>query len=151
MKKFKLARTDSSNQDFKYLVKLLDAELAISDGDEHSFYDQFNGISEIKFAIVAYENDKPVGCGALKEFSIKGMEIKRMFILPDFRGKGLATFILKGLEQWALELGYHTCVLETGKKQPEAIALYKKNDYRRMPNYGQYAGVENSLCFEKNL
>lgn len=147
----KLIRTDATNQDFVNLVKLLDSELAISDGDEHYFYDQFNSITQIKFAIVAYEGNKPVGCGAIKEFSQEAMEIKRMFILSDFRAKGLASLILKELEQWALELGFSKCILETGKKQPEAIALYKKNAYYQISNYGQYAGVDNSLCFEKNL
>ena len=146
-----LTRTDSMNQDFIDLVKLLDSELAKRDGDEHSFYDQFNSISQIKFAIVAYENEIPVGCGAIKEFSKEAMEVKRMFVINDFRGRGLATLILKGLEQWALELGYHKCFLETGKKQPEAIALYLKNAYYQISNYGQYSGVENSLCFEKYL
>jgi len=147
----KLIRTDATNQDFINLVKQLDAELAIRDGDEHSFYDQYNGITQIKFAIVVYEDNKPVGCGAIKEFSQEAMEIKRMFILLDLRAKGLASWILKALERWALDLGYSKCILETGKKQPEAIALYKKNAYYQISNYGQYVGVDNSLCFEKNL
>lgn len=151
MEGFKLVRTDSSNQDFVNLVKLLDAELALRDGDEHSFYNQFNSISQIKFALLAYKDNKPVGCGAIKEFSQDAMEIKRMFMLPDFRGKGYAALILKGLEQWAVELGYSKCILETGRKQPEAIQLYRKNAYRQISNYGQYLGIENSLCFEKKL
>jgi hypothetical protein len=55
------------------------------------------------------------------------------------------------LEIWSGELSYSRCVLETGKKQPEAIALYQKSAYRKIPNYGQYADVENSVCFEKKL
>lgn len=151
MEGFKLVRTDSSNQDFVNLVKLLDAELALRDGDEHSFYNQFNSISQIKFALLAYKDNKPVGCGAIKEFSQDAMEIKRMFMLPGFRGQGYAALILKGLEQWAVELGYSKCILETGRKQPEAIQLYRKNAYRQISNYGQYLGIENSLCFEKKL
>lgn len=139
------------HQDFVNLVKRLDSELSIRDGEDHAFYNQFNSITQIKYAIVAYENGIPVGCGAIKEFSKDAMEVKRMFIIPEFRAKGLATLILKELEQWALELGYHKCILETGKKQPEAISLYRKNDYVRIPNYGQYSNVDNSLCFEKNL
>ena len=67
------------------------------------------------------------------------------------RGEGIATIILKELEVWAAELHYEKCRLETGKKQPEAIELYKKNGYKVIPNYGQYEGVENSVCFEKSL
>jgi GNAT superfamily N-acetyltransferase len=77
------------------------------------------------------------------------MEVKRMYVLPNNRGKGIATTLLWELEKWALELGYMKCVLETGKRQPEAISLYEKSGYQRIPNYGQYKGVENSICFEK--
>lgn len=146
-----LLRTNSDNPDFIHLVKLLDTDLAIRDGADHSFYNQFNKIAAIKHAVVAYENDTPTGCGAIKEFTPHAMELKRMYTLPDDRGKGIATQVLKELEQWAAELGYEKCVLETGKKQPEAIALYEKNKYQRIPNYGQYAGIENSVCFEKVL
>lgn len=142
-------RTDSDNQDFIDLVKYLDADLAERDGSDHSFYAQFNKINKIKYVIVAYENGKPVGCGAIKEYAPKIMEIKRMYTAPESRGKGIASKILTELENWASELSYEKCILETGKKQPEAIGLYKKNGYKLIPNYGQYAEIENSVCFEK--
>jgi putative acetyltransferase len=146
-----ITRTNSDNHDFIELVKLLDAELAISDGEDHAFYDQFNQIDKIKHVVLAYENGQPVGCGAIKEYDVKTMEIKRMYVLPECRKKGIAANILSELEQWASELSCAKCILETGKKQPEAIGLYKKNGYTLIPNYGQYAEVENSLCFEKEL
>jgi len=74
-----------------------------------------------------------------------------MFTPVMYRGKGVAMNILSELEKWAKELGYKKCVLETGKKQPEAIALYKKSQYQIIPNYGQYVGIENSVCFEKMI
>ena len=144
-----LIRTNSENIDFQKLVKLLDADLAIRDGDEHSFYAQFNKIDTIKHAIVAYENEVAVGCGAIKKYNDDTMEIKRMYVPVDQRGKGIATLILKALEKWTAELSYKKCILETGIKQPEAIALYQKNGYIIISNYGQYANVENSVCFEK--
>ena len=79
------------------------------------------------------------------------MEVKRMYTLPEYRGKGLAAMVLSDLEKWASELAYKRCVLETGKRQPEAIKLYEKNGYQVTPNYGQYIGIENSVCFEKPL
>ena len=79
------------------------------------------------------------------------MEVKRMYVLPESRGTGVASEILSALEDWAAESGYEKCILETGKKQPEAIGLYKKSGYEMIPNYGQYAGIENSICFEKQL
>lgn len=105
----------------------------------------------INHVIVAYENDKPVSCGAIKEFSPRVMEVKRMYTLPEYRSKGIATTILTELEKWAGEMAFEKCILETGKAQPEAIALYTKNGYSIITNYGQYAGIENSVCFEKNI
>lgn len=147
----RLLRTNSDNQDFIELVKCLDADLAGRDGKDHPFYAQFNKIDKIKFVVVAYENSKPVACGAIKEFSPEIMEVKRMYTSPESRGKGIAGKVLTELERWAFELSYKKCILETGKKQPEAIRLYKKNGYQIIPNYGQYAGIENSVCFEKKL
>ena len=144
-------RTDSDNQDFIELVKYLDADLAARDGDDHPFYAQFNKINKIKYVVVAYENDRPVGCGAIKEYAPAIMEVKRMYTAPGSRGRGIASQVLNALEIWAAELSYEKCILETGKKQPEAIALYQKNGYHLIPNYGQYAEIENSLCFEKHL
>lgn len=146
-----LIRTDSDNKDFKKLVKKLDSELKISDGDEHDFYDQFNKIDSIKHVVVVYRNHTPIACGAIKQFDPITMEIKRMFTLSEHRGRGIATITLKELEKWSSELSYKKCILETGLKQPEAIALYRKNGYDLIANYGQYAGVENSKCFQKIL
>ena len=147
----KIIRTDSNNRDFIELVKQLDAYLAIIDGDEHLFYAQFNKTSKLNYVVVGYENNKPIGCGALKEYAQNTLEIKRMYTSPDSRGKGIATQVLNELERWAKELAFQKCVLETGTKQRDAIRLYTKNGYKRIPNYGQYAGIENSVCFEKEL
>jgi len=146
-----IIRTNSNDQDFINLVKQLDAYLAVKDGRDHAFYDQYNKLDKIKHVIVAYENEKPVGCGAIKEYDSNTMEVKRMFTLPECRGKGAATKILNELEKWAGELGYKKCILETGKRQPEAIALYKKSGYKSISNYGQYIGMDNSVCFEKEM
>lgn len=145
----KLKRTSTEDKNFIALVALLDADLALRDGADHTFYAPFNKIDMINNCIVAFENDQSVGCGAIREIDTETMEIKRMYILPDSRQKGLATLILKEMECWSKELGYLKCVLETGKKQLEAISLYEKNSYQRTANYGPYVGVENSLCFEK--
>jgi putative acetyltransferase len=146
-----IIRTDSNHLDFISLVQKLDADLAERDGDDNAFYAQFNKIVEIKFAVVAYDKDQPVACGALREIKPGVMEVKRMYTLPLMRGKGFASQVLSELEKWAAELGYTRCILETGQRQPEAIALYEKNGYSRIPNYGPYAGVYNSVCFEKIL
>ncbi len=146
-----LLRTDSSNTDFQKLVVLLDADLKIRDGEDHAFYSQYNKIQAIKHVIVAYQNDEPVGCGAIKEYEPGTMEVKRMYVSENKRGSGIASAILKELEIWSQQMGYNKCILETGIRQPEAIALYKKNNYKIIPNYGQYKGIEDSVCFEKIL
>ena len=146
-----LIKTNSKNEDFIKLVNQLDAELAIKDGDDHDFYHQFNGIANLNFVIVAYKNKQAIGCGAIKPIDTSSMEVKRMFVPESARGLGIATKILNELEGWATYLGYKKCILETGKKQVEAIALYKKCAYKIIPNYEQYKGVANSICFEKLL
>ncbi len=147
----RLKRTNSQDPDFVSLVEMLDKDLAVSDGDEHDFYHQYNGIDLIKHTIVVYDGNRPVAIGAIKKYNDNTVEIKRMYTLPQARGKGLATKVLDELEAWAKELGNTRCILETGKKQPYAIALYHKTGYTIIPNYDQYVGIDNSVCFEKLL
>jgi putative acetyltransferase len=151
MATLKLVRTDSENADFRQLVPLLDKELAERDGDEHAFYAQFNKIDKIQHVVVACRNGTALGCGAIKEYEKGVAEVKRMFVHKNYRGQGIAGLVLKELELWASESNYHTLILETGKKQPEAISLYQKSSYHTIPNYGQYAGVNNSVCMKKLL
>lgn len=146
-----LKRTNSDDTDFRTLVVDLDKELRIRDGEDHAFYAQYNKIDTINHVVVAYQNDRAVACGAIKPYDQDTMEVKRMFVPLEERGKGIASVVLAELETWCKELGYTKCILETGEKQPEAISLYKKNSYRVIPNYGQYADVPASVCFEKTL
>ncbi len=146
-----IIRTDSDHPDFRALVALLDQDLAIRDGEDHAFYQQFNKTDKIKHVVVAYLKTQALGCGAIRAYAPDTIEVKRMFVLPESRGKGIAGAVLTELETWAAELGYRRCILETGQMQPEAIRLYQKSGYAIIANYGQYAGVENSVCMEKML
>jgi len=147
----RLIRTDSVNKDFIRLIKDLDAYLAVSDGEEHSFYAQFNKVDLIKHVVLASYNEITIACGAIKQYDPKTMEIKRMFTSSDYRGKGIAGLILIELQNWTKEMGFENCILETGKRQREAIRLYKKSGYEVITNYGQYAGMEDSICFMKKV
>jgi GNAT superfamily N-acetyltransferase len=147
----KLVRTDSTNTDFQRLVALLDRELRERDGAAHAFYAQFNKISNLKYVVVAYLHQEAVGCGAFKPFADSAVEIKRMFTCPEQRGQRIAEQVLTELETWARELDIRDCVLETGKRQPEAIRLYQRCGYESIENFGQYAGDENSVCMRKVL
>ncbi|OXB17656.1 N-acetyltransferase [Flavobacterium reichenbachii] len=146
-----IKRTNSDDIDFIKLVASLDQDLAIRDGEDHAFYNQFNKIDKIKHTIVYYENDIPVGCGAFREKESDKTEIKRMYVHPDYRKKGIASAVLKELEIWAKEAGYTYTVLETGKNQPEAINLYQKLNYTIIPNYPPYEEMDNSVCMKKTL
>lgn len=144
-------RTDGSHPDFIRLVRELDQFLTIIDGDDHAFYHQFNSITDLHHAVVVYAGPRPVACGAIKYYSPGVMEVKRMYTDPEFRGQGMASAVLRELETWAREMGCKEMVLETGIRQPDAIALYQKHGFHRVPNYGQYAGIDSSVCFSKSL
>ncbi|MFH6943341.1 GNAT family N-acetyltransferase [Flavobacterium sp. FlaQc-50] len=146
-----LKRTDSDDADFLKLVVLLDQDLKIRDGEDHAFYNQFNKTDTIKHAIVYYENGVAVACGAFREKTNDTVEIKRMYVHFEHRKKGIASIILKELETWAAEVQYKYTILETGKNQPEAIALYQKQKYTITPNYPPYEKMENSVCMKKTL
>lgn len=146
-----MRRTDARDPAFQELVAALDKDLAIRDGADHAFFAQFNGSDSIRHVVVVTDGDLGVGCGAFKPFAPDAVEIKRMYTAPSHRRRGLAARVLAELERWAASLGYARCVLETGEKQPEAIALYSRHGYAVIPNYGPYVGVESSVCFEKVL
>lgn len=146
-----LKRTDSSDPDFQSLVKLLDIDLAIKDGNEHEFYAQYNKIDAIQHVLVCYNDGHLAGCGAFKSFDDESVEIKRMFVQPEQRGNRIAAHILKALEEWAQEIRINKAVLETGTNNPQAIQLYTREGYTQIPNYGQYIGMVNSVCFCKQL
>lgn len=92
-----------------------------------------------------------LACGALKRLTPDTAEVKRMYTVPGARGRGLGRQILGGLIARGREMGYARLVLETGDRQAEAIRLYESAGFTRIPNYGYYAGMEGSLCYELPL
>jgi putative acetyltransferase len=142
-------KTSSDNIDFKLLVAELDAHLAEFYGNEKGFFNKHNSIDAIKYVIVVYDNGHPIGCGAIKQYSNTIIEIKRMYVKPEYRGRGIAANILIALENWANNLGYLTSILETMKAKESVISMYKKNGYSIMDNYGQYKNIETSVCMSK--
>jgi len=143
--------TNSEHPDFIRLVRLLDADLDTRYGVHQEFYSQFNKLDTIHHVIIVYWDGDAVACGAIRQYSNDTMEIKRMFVDPRYRGQGIGKIVLNSLERWATELGYSYCILESGNKQPEALALYERVGYARIPNYGQYASDENSVCMKKQI
>ena len=147
-----IKRTDSSDKDFHILVDKLNNDLLDRYGELQVFYNQFNKIDNIPNVVIAYADAMPAGCGCFKKFDDSSVEVKRMFVADEYRGKNIGTAILNELEKWAAELGNKTVVLEMGNKQPEAAVLYKKQGFAVIPNYGQYIGMEEtSICMKKEL
>ncbi|MBX3054650.1 MAG: GNAT family N-acetyltransferase [Caldilineaceae bacterium] len=101
--------------------------------------------------VIAKADGKPVGCGAILPFSEGVGEIKRMWVEPDARRQGVAQAILYALESMAAEKGDHTLRLETGIRQPEAIALHTRWGYAPVDCWDVHADDPLSRCFEKRI
>ena len=101
--------------------------------------------------VVATLNGQPAGCGALRPINREVAEIKRMYVRKEARGTGVGRAILVELERLAADFGYARVVLETGVRQPEAIALYEARGFVRIPNYADYAENPLSVCFGKDF
>ena len=144
-------KASSENIDFKLLVAELDFHLTEFYGDEKDFFEKHNKVENIKNVIIIYDKENPIGCGGIKEYSNSKMEIKRMYVNPKYRGLGIASNILLSLEDWAIELGYSTTILETMKVKESVINMYSKNGYEIIPNYGQYEKIGKSVCMSKNV
>jgi putative acetyltransferase len=101
--------------------------------------------------LVAYENDRPVACGAVRRIDQDAAELKRMYVVPSFRRRGISRFLLEGLEAEARRLGVKRVVLETGVRQQAALALYTSAGFRSIPPYGEYVTSPLSVCLAKDL
>lgn len=140
-------------EDSQLLLASLRAELAEKYPDELRGFSHSPNELMIPGAVflVARRNGKAVGCGAIRPISPGVAEVKRMFVVAGERGCGVGRKVLQRLELLAGEMGYSTIRLETGLKQPEAIALYETAGYKSYPCYGPYATNPFSVCFEKKL
>lgn len=147
----RIKRTNSDDKDFHELVRLLDKDLLDRYGALQDYYSRFNSIKDLPTVVIAYQEGQPVGCGCFKQFDNSSVEVKRMYVSNEQRGKGTGAAILAELEKWAAELKITSIVLETGNNQPEAVHLYQKMGYTVIPNYGQYSGMETSICMKKEL
>ena len=107
--------------------------------------------------LVGYVDGVPVATGAWRRSAVRALggtsaaEIKRMYVVPELRGRGLSTVVLAELERTATAAGHDVLVLETGLKQPEAIGLYTAHGYVPIEGFGHYCGNELSRCFGKRV
>ncbi len=149
--KVRIVKTTSENPDFVNLIKALDESLWERYPELKSDYWGNNILELNPNVVVVYLDDKAVACGCFKKYDENTIEIKRMFVLPEARGLGIAQNILSELELWANHLGYSFSILETLYKQKEAIALYQKAGYVIVDNYEPYVGLKNSICMRKPI
>lgn len=145
-------RTNAENRDFQSLVVQLDKELWQRYPLTQQNFSPHNKLDLSARVLVAYQDEKPVGCGCFKPTADHDtIEIKRMFTLPQARGLGIAKLILLELEKWAADENFTQSKLETGINQPEAIAVYKRLEYKPIPNYPPYEDNVESICMAKPL
>jgi putative acetyltransferase len=147
----RVKRTDPTDADFASLTRRLDEFLAELNGEQHAFYDLHNRSESLESAVVAYVDGSPVGCGAFKDVENGTIEIKRMFVEPSARGRGVGRAVLVELHRWAAELGHERSRLETSKRLEAAVRLYSKAGYEVIPNYAPYTHVDDSVCMARAL
>lgn len=145
-------RTTTEDSDFQRLIVELDKEFWIRYPDIQQNFTPFNQVDESFRVMITYDDIIPVGCGCFRPMAENNtVEIKRMYVVPGYRNRGIGKVILSRLEAWAKEENYKISKLETGIRQPEAIAAYKKSGYSHIPNFPPYVDIKESICMMKNL
>lgn len=147
------SRTDGKNKDFIENCRFLDMDLERRVGKviKRDKYRKYNQLDEIKEAIVVYEDGKAIGGGALRRYDDENIELKRVFVHPEYQGRGIGSKLVSLLVDWAIELGYKRIILETGELLVQSCAVYKKLGFEIIPNYGPYVDMPESLCMAKEL
>ncbi len=152
MKEIEIKQVRSNDRDLKNLIEELDNFLRklYPENCIHKIDLTTADRNKVVF-IVAYKDSAPIGCAALRPIDEHGCELKRMFIIEKERGKGYSSILCNEIENIAAEKGFRKILIETGYDQPEAIGLYKKHGYERIPKFGEYVNDPTSVCFAKKL
>lgn len=137
--------------DYAMLAKKLDDYYISLVGDVHLRYAAINDPKNMACIVVAYEKDTPIGCGCWKAVDQETAEVKRIYVEPEFRRRGVASAIIDLLESHICASGYRKALLETARTTGDSKALYLSLGYREIPYYGSPAGAENCRCFLKEL
>lgn len=146
-------QSDGSNSDFVELCHELDIFLnKLVGGEENrAEYIPYNQLADIHDVILAYDHNIPIGCAAFRKYNIECAEVKRVFLKPDYRGRGISKKLMAKLENAAKTKGYRYLILESGEPLVAAMALYKKIGYKIIPNYAPYTDMPASICMKKKL
>jgi putative acetyltransferase len=149
-----IRRADIASPTVQQLISALNAELNDRYPEEGANFFRLDAdeVADGRGAfLVATMDGRAVGCGAVRRLEPKVAEIKRMYVAPEARGRGVGRHILVELEAEARRLGVQRLVLETGPRQPEAMTLYSRAGYVEIPLFGEYIGSEFSVCMAKDL
>lgn len=135
------------------LIAKLDRELLESYPAEDIFGVDLEDAAETRDIVfaVAFAGNEPVGCGAIRPLDADSVELKRFYVDASFRQRGIASSLLRFLEQQARDGGYTILRLETGELLAQAVGLYKKFGFCEIERYGPYVNSPQSLCMEKKL
>lgn len=144
---------DASSAIAAELITELSADLSARYGDDGGAdFDPASVRVPRAAFVVAWLDDKAVGCGALRPTDDDTIiELKRVYVRPSERGKGISRQIMGKLEALARDFGYTKVILETGIYQPEAIGLYESLGYERTECHPPYSSDPLSVCFQKSL
>lgn len=136
------------NGDFFTLCNELDDFLNIAIGGEskREKYKKFNHLDTMDDVIIAYAGDNAIGCAALRKYSEEDVEVKRVFVRETYRRQNVGGMLLEKLISRAKSQGYQRMILETGEFLASSVRLYQRYGFERIPNYGQYENMEESLC-----
>lgn len=145
-------KTNAKNKDFKALAQKLDHEMWLRYGPHQEKYNGLNYLKEEAKVILIKFEQKLIGCGAFRALEDgKTIELKRVYVRPEYRGLGISKMLLQRLENWALQQGYRYAILETGNRQPEALGLYRNSGYVPIDRYNPYTQITESICMRKEL
>lgn len=148
MKNITLIEVTSNHPDFIFLCNELDNFLNIAIGGEQKRekYKKFNHLDTMDYVVVAYDKNIPVGCAALRKYSETEIEVKRVFVRQEYRGQNIGGMLLETLISQAKFLGYQRMLLETGEFLNDSVRLYARYGFEKIPNYGAYVNMSESLC-----
>lgn len=152
MNELKIAQVDARHDDLAFLIGKLDEELLqLYPGDEIFGIDVEDPAIDEAVFVIAYVEGVPAGCGGIRPIDDESMELKRFYVDPSLRSRGIAKRMLDELEMKAKEMNFGVIKLETGPQQVAALQFYRKNGYHEIDRFGEYADCPSSLCFEKRL
>ena len=145
--------TDGNHEAFRRFYAVTEAYYSqvVGGSDKRAGFVPFNASADIPFVLLAYIDSQPVGCAGLKRYSDDDTEVKRVWVEPAYRRRGIANALMEQIEEKARNLGYRRVILQTRPIMPDAVALYTKRGYELIPNYPPYDQLEGAVCYAKTL